>query len=75
MVSLPKNKNEIQSFIGKINFLRRFIPNFAEIIKYITKMLKKDQIVKWNSKERESFEQIKKALGEAPILVSPNYDK
>ena len=40
-ISIPRNKKEIQSFIGKINFLRWFIPNFAEIIKHITEMLKK----------------------------------
>ena len=32
-ISIPRNKKEIQSFIGKINFLRWFIPNFAEIVK------------------------------------------
>jgi hypothetical protein len=41
-IDISRNKKSIQSFIGKINFLRRFIPNFAKIIKYITNMLKKD---------------------------------
>jgi len=27
--NLPRNKTEVQSLIGKINFLKRFIPNFA----------------------------------------------
>ena len=48
-ISIPRNKKEIQSFIGKINFLRWFIPNFAEIIKHITQMLKKDREVKWSN--------------------------
>jgi hypothetical protein len=46
-INLPRNKKEIQSFLGRINFLRRFIPNFVEIIKLITDMLKKDNEVKW----------------------------
>jgi hypothetical protein len=54
-----RNKNSIQSFIGKIIFLRRFIPNFAEIIKYITDMLKKDEEIKWIPEAKESFEKIK----------------
>jgi hypothetical protein len=41
-IDILRNKKSIQSFIGKIIFLRTFIPNFAEIIKYITDMLKKD---------------------------------
>ena len=63
-ISIPRNKKEIQSFIGKINFLRWLIPNFAEIVKQITKMLKKDQDVKWNPEAKLSFEKIKQALTE-----------
>ena len=44
--SLPRRKKDVQYFIGKINFLRWFILNFAETIKQITTMLKKDQEVK-----------------------------
>ena len=40
-LSLPRNKKEIQTFLGKINFLRRFIPNYAKIVKDITDMIKK----------------------------------
>jgi predicted phosphatase len=46
-INIPRNVKQIQSLLGKINFLRRFIPNFAEIIKLITCMLKKDSEVKW----------------------------
>ena len=41
-LSIPRSKRDIQSFLGKINFVRRFIPNFSEMEKYITIMLKKD---------------------------------
>ena len=36
-----RSKKDIQSFLGKVNFVRRFIPNFAELVKHITSMLKK----------------------------------
>jgi len=39
-ISIPRSKKEVQSFLGKVNFLRRFIPNLVEIIKHITNMLK-----------------------------------
>ena len=48
-ISLPRSKKDVQSFIGKTNFLHWFIPNFVETIKHITAMLKKDQEVKWNA--------------------------
>ena len=47
-ISLPTNKKEVQVFLGRINFLRRFIPNYAEIVRHITDMLKKDNEVKWS---------------------------
>jgi hypothetical protein len=46
-LAIPRNVKEIQSFLGKINFLRRFVPNFAEIVKLITDMLRKNSEVKW----------------------------
>jgi hypothetical protein len=29
-IGFPRSKKEVQSFLGKVNFLRRFIPNFVE---------------------------------------------
>ena len=40
-ISHPRSLKELQSFIGKINFLRRFIPNLAELLRNITNMLRK----------------------------------
>ena len=40
-VYLPINKKEIQSFIGQVNFLRRFIPRFADILRSVTNTLRK----------------------------------
>ena len=51
------------------------MPNFAEILKPITNMLKKDAVIKWSSEEKPSFETIKKDLVEAPVLANPDYTK
>jgi len=39
-INHPRNINELQSFIGRINFLRRLIPNLVELLINITNMLK-----------------------------------
>ena len=75
VISLPRNKKKIQSLLGKIKFLRRFIPNFVEVVKDLIDMLKPDREVKWSPKAKYSFDQIKKSLGEAPMLASPDYSK
>ena len=51
-ISLPRNKEEVQVFLGRINFLRRFIPNYAEIVRHITDMLKKNNEGKWSHESR-----------------------
>jgi hypothetical protein len=38
-------------------------------------MIRKGNEVKWTTESIESFNQIKKELTEAPMLVSPNYSK
>jgi hypothetical protein len=51
-ISIPQNKKSIHSFIGKINFLRCFVPNFDEIIRLITNLLKKYVVIKWPMEEK-----------------------
>ena len=42
--ALPSNKKALQSFLGQINFVRKFINDFSKIVSLITSMLKKDAI-------------------------------
>ena len=45
-LSIPRSKKDIQSFLGKINFVRKFIPNFSELVKHITSMLRNEAEIK-----------------------------
>jgi hypothetical protein len=74
-IGTPHSKKEVQSFLGKVNFLRRFIPNLAEIIKHITCMLRKGNEIKWNPKAKKYFEDIKVALTKSLVLASPDFMK
>jgi hypothetical protein len=55
--------------------LRRFIPNFVEIVKLIIDTLKKNNEVKWTVEAKASFACIKKVISKAPVLESLNYLK
>eukprot|EP00253_Pinus_taeda_P013301 PITA_13301 len=70
-IDLPRNKKEIQSFNGKMNFLRRFVPNLAEHLKEMTNMLKKDSQVRWIDEAVKYFNLVKLALSSAPVLTDP----
>jgi hypothetical protein len=58
-ISIPITKKETESFLGKINFLIKFIPNFVELVKHITDMLKKASEIKWRTESKDSFQFIK----------------
>ena len=70
-----RNVKELQGFLGKINFLRRFIPNLAELTRLLNNMLKKDSKVKWTVEANQAFEGIKLALTQTPVLTNPQFDR
>jgi hypothetical protein len=53
-IEIPRNKKSIQSFIGRIYFLRSFVEKFSEIIRPITNMLKKHVVIKWSLEEKST---------------------
>ena len=64
----------MQSFLGKINFVTRFISDFAKTVKPLQEMIKKDFNFKWTKERREAFEKIKESIAKAPTLWIPNFD-
>jgi len=74
-LSLPRSNKDIQSFLGTINFIRRFIANLVEVTKHITSMLRKNSEVKWTEEAKHSFNAIKEAIMTAPVLISPDFAK
>ena len=51
-ISLPHNKNSMQSFLGQINFVKRFIPDFSQIVLPMQNMIRKNSVFKWGYKEK-----------------------
>jgi hypothetical protein len=74
-VPLPPTKKSLQSFLGQINLVRRFIPNLAKIMKPLLKLLKKYVKCEWTEEGRNAFKSIKDAIGKSSVLISPNYSK
>ena len=71
-VELPRSKNQVHPFISQVNFLRRFILNFVEILRSVTNMLRNDSDIKWTVEANKYFTNINKGITEAPVLFSPN---
>jgi hypothetical protein len=71
----PTRVDDIQSFLGLAGYYRRFIKGFLKISKPMTKLLKKNKKFKWTPTCEASFQELKKQLTTAPILVMPDMEK
>jgi hypothetical protein len=65
----PTNASEIQSFHGLVGYYCRFIKDFSKISKPMTRLLEKNKDFDWIEECQASFEELKKRLTSAPVLI------
>ena len=58
----PQNLRELRSFIGMINQMRHFMPDFSHSMSNLQKLLKKGVPYIWDSTMQQDFDQIKDML-------------
>jgi hypothetical protein len=63
------NASEIQSFLRLVGYYRRFIKDFSKIVKPMTRLLEKNKDFDWTEECQASFEELKKRLTSAPVLI------
>ena len=56
---LPKSVNNLQRFLGMINYLRKFIPNLAKYATPLHNLLKKDVVFKLQKPKFDAIENLK----------------
>ena len=73
----PTTKTELQSLLGKINFIRRFISNLSEKVLPFSPLLKlkNNREFKWGDIQQKKFEEIKEYMKCPPVLVPPQQSK
>lgn len=65
----PVNKKELQTFLGMVTFVSRFIPHMSETTAPLRELLKKDAAWVWEDGHQASFEALREALAKAPVLA------
>ena len=71
----PTNVSQVKSFHGLASFYRRFVRDFSTIAAPLNELTKKGVDFKWGNSQETTFQELKKRLTEAPLLVLPDFTK
>jgi len=65
---LPSSTSELKSFLGGINFYRKFILHFSQIARPLHQLSNSSTAFNWTNEASSNFDQLKKALCSSPVL-------
>lgn len=68
----PENKQQLQSFLGLLNFYNRFLRGAAHILEPLHRLLEKNQPWRWRQEETNAFKRAKELVQASNVLV--HYD-
>jgi len=67
----PKSKREVRGFLGRLNYIARFISQMTTTCEPIFWLIRKKNLGVWNEKCQETFDNIKRYLQNLLLLVPP----
>ena len=70
-MSPPQTETEIRGFLGRLQYVSRFIVRLTDTCEPIFRLLRKKQPKVWDDQCTQAFERIKEYLLSPPILVPP----
>lgn len=68
----PQNISKLQTFLGFIQYLGKFLPNLSEVSAPLRLLLEKDIHFHWDKPQENSFQNLKHLVSNTPVLR--NYD-
>ena len=71
----PVNLKQVRIFLGLVGYYRKFIRNFAKIVKPLTMLTQMDVTFEWKEIHQDTFMKLKEAIIQAPILRYPDATK
>ena len=67
----PSNVTEVRSFLGAIQYWRKFIANFSLIASPLHALKSVKQFFQWEVKKQKAFDALKEKICTAPVLALP----
>lgn len=71
----PNGVTQLRSFLGMANYFRKFIQGYSSIVAPLTALTASKVIWEWSDICKKAFEEVKKALTQAPVLALPDPTK
>jgi len=71
----PENLRDVRAFLGFANFYHRFVKGYSMVVEPLTRLTRKGQPFKWETKQQESFDGLKTSFTTAPILRRFDHDR
>ncbi|XP_028071841.1 uncharacterized protein LOC114274168 [Camellia sinensis] len=71
----PHSQKALKKFLGKVSYLRRFIPTLAEITFSFGTLLKGNHKFEWLQEHQHAFDMVKKALTSPLTMIAPQLEK
>ena len=71
----PKDVSQVRSFLGLMNYYRKFLPNLSSVLAPLYRLLHKAVKWRWHKEEEDSFREAKELLISTQLLVHFDPDK
>ncbi|RVW66485.1 Retrovirus-related Pol polyprotein from transposon 17.6 [Vitis vinifera] len=67
----PRTEREVRGFLGRLQYISRFIARLTDICEPIFRLLRKSQPTVWDDQCQRAFERIREYLLSPPVLAPP----
>ncbi|RVW53020.1 Retrovirus-related Pol polyprotein from transposon 17.6 [Vitis vinifera] len=67
----PRTEREVRGFLGRLQYISRFIARLTDICEPIFRLLRKSQPTVWDDQCQRAFERIREYLLSPPVLATP----
>jgi hypothetical protein len=71
----PTTHKELKSFLGKLSYIRRFIPGLAALTSTFAPLLKKGVPFRWYLECQQAFEKVQGITTKLPTVCAPIFGK
>lgn len=71
----PRDKTQLKSLIGKLNFYSRFIPKYSSLLEPLRNLLRQNKDFQWREYHQQAYQNLVSALKASSRHLTPSTDE